>query len=134
MRLFLCLSLFRQGRYCQKNVAKVGVWEKNIVWGLPYGGVSLDGGFKPSAYYDSNRSSETFQQILFHHFNRNLNRRCLTYFFFITFLNKWIISNILQELELYHLDYVLMIHLKHWRSRSKFLRLPLELFPERLNT
>ena len=56
MSLFLCLSAVSLGQYCQKSLAKSRGFGKNIKRGDGHAGrLSIEEGFKLSAYYDIER-------------------------------------------------------------------------------
>ena len=44
MSLLLCLFSVSLGRYCRKNLAKSGGFEKKISRGWPYGRLPIEGG------------------------------------------------------------------------------------------
>ena len=79
MRLFLRLSHFSLGRYCQKNIVKSVCVCVCVEWGLgrdmkgewPYRGLSIEGRFNPPAHYGRTleviwRAMVTFKLIKFH--------------------------------------------------------------------
>ena len=58
MILFLCSFGVSLGRYCQESVVKSWMFGENIKGGGGrIGGLSMKGGFKASAHYESEDSS-----------------------------------------------------------------------------